>query len=230
MDLGKDLALVGFLVFIEGILSIDNALVLAMMAKHLPPAQQKKALSYGLLGAVVFRLLAIVVATHVIRFRWVKFAGGAYLIYVALHHFLSRKHGEAEREPKRRDFWRTVVMIELLDIAFAVDSILAAVALTRKVWIVFTGGFLGVILIRFAASGFLKVLNRFPGFERTAYLLIVLIGTKIILEGLEIPALDFHTASSPAFIAFWSLMFLCVVSGFRTGTKQKPHSHSASGS
>lgn len=217
MITSQDLLIIGFLVFLEGILSIDNALVLAMMARHLPPEQQKKALTYGLVGAVFFRLAALTVVTHLIRWRWVKFVGGAYLIYIALKHFLSSgKHdaSDAASGKQRQGFWKTVLMIELMDIAFAVDSILAAVALTPKFWLIFTGGFLGVILMRFAAQVFLKLLHRFPGFETTAYLLVLVIGVKVILEGLDLPGLDFHSASSPAFWVFWGMMIACVVRGF----------------
>jgi YkoY family integral membrane protein len=213
-----DLFLIGFLVFLEGILSIDNALVLAMMARHLPPAQQKKALTYGLIGAVVFRLLSLLIVTQLIRWRWVKFVGGGYLIFVAVRHFWEHRTIKDEAKvdkPRGMSFWRTVVMIELMDIAFAVDSILAAVALTNKFWIVFAGGFMGVVMMRFAARGFLVLLKKFPGFETTAYLLVFVIGLKVIVEALHLPGVDFHSASSPSFWVFWGTMLACIVYGFR---------------
>ncbi len=217
----EDIALIGLLIFLEGILSIDNALVLAMMAKHLPPKLQKRALTYGLVGAVVFRFICIGIATQLMAWRWVKFVGGGYLIFIAAKHFLANKHDDPSKEKRQPPgFWKTVLFIELMDIAFAVDSILAAVALTQKVWIVFTGGVLGVILMRFAATAFIRILNRFPGFETTAYLLVFVIGVKVILEGLEIHGLNFHSASSPAFWCFWGTMAACIALGFR---KKKPN-------
>src|SRR5687768_658757 len=126
----QDLVLILFLVFLEGILSIDNALVLAVLAKDLPKEQQRKALTYGLAGAVFFRLIALFFVTQLIQLNWIKFVGGGYLIFIALKHFLK---GDPKDEVKKlsssMNFWRVVLVIELTDIAFALDSILAAVAL-----------------------------------------------------------------------------------------------------
>jgi YkoY family integral membrane protein len=209
-----DLFLIGFLAFLEGILSIDNAIVLAMMAKPLPPAQQKKALTYGLVGAVFFRLAVLAIATKIIHWPWAKILGGGYLLFIGLRHFISGDHHEDAAARKLKgppNFWRTVVMIELMDIAFAVDSILAAVALTDKLWIVFTGGMLGVIMMRYAATVFIKVLAKFPRFERTAYELIILIGMKLLIDAFHLPGIDFHSPSSPGFWAFWGLMALSIL-------------------
>jgi YkoY family integral membrane protein len=215
-----DVMLVGFLAFLEGILSIDNALVLAMMAKHLPAAQQKKALTYGLFGAVVFRIISLFIVTQLMKWTWVKFVGGGYLVFIALNHLLRPQHDEDGNEKKAPvSFWRTVLMIELMDIAFAVDSILAAVALSNKFWIVFTGGFIGVIMMRFAATVFLKLLARFPTFEVAAYLLILVIGVKLIVDGFHFPGVDFHSSNSTAFWVFWGSMLACVLYGFRPKRK-----------
>lgn len=216
MITSSDFILIAFLAFLEGILSIDNALVLALMARHLPKKQQRKALTYGLAGSIIFRLVALSIASQLMKWVWVKFIGGGYLIVVALHHLLRDPVKNPEKLPKfARGFWSTVFLIELMDIAFAVDSILAAVALTNKFWIVFAGGMMGVVLMRFAASVFLKILHRFPNFETTSYLLILVIGTKLVLEGLHLPQLNFHDTSSPSFWGLWITFVLCILYGFR---------------
>ncbi len=223
----QDLFVVGALVFLEGILSIDNALVLALLARDLPEKLQKKALTYGMVGAVVFRALALALVTQLIHLNWIKFVGGGYLIFLAGKHFLvGEKSQDGPTDAKsgsfltgkkplsdRARFWRTVVVIELTDIAFALDSILAAVALTSKFWVVFTGGILGIAMMRFAASIFIRLLGKFPEMETTAYLLVLLVGLKVVLEGFQIPGLDFHSASEPAFWIFWGLMAACVAYG-----------------
>ena len=212
----EDLAIVGLLVFLEGILSIDNALVLAILAKPLAPALRRKALTYGLVGAVVFRLLAVGSAQYLMRWQWVKFVGGGYLVWMAIHHLWQPSAGK--KEASTRDslsFWRIVLLIELTDIAFAVDSILAAVALSPKFWVVFTGGILGVVLMRFAAGAFVKILERFPRFETAAYLLVLIIGLKLVLDGFHLPGVDFHSPKSPAFWVFWGLMLCSIALGFR---------------
>lgn len=215
----QDLFLVLFLAFLEGILSIDNALVLALLARGLPEKQQKKALTYGLAGAVIFRLISLTIITSLVRWHWVKAVGGGYLIFIAIKHLIFPAATEEGKPASRGDFWKVVLIIELTDIAFAVDSILAAVALSSKFWVIFTGGLLGVVMMRFAASIFIKVLRRFPTFETSAYLLVLTIGIKVVLESLRIPALDFHSASHPAFWVFWGIMALWILYGFKPRRK-----------
>ena len=223
----SDLAVVGLLVILEGVLSIDNALVLGLLAKRLPKHQRARALSYGLIGAFVFRVIAICTASLLLQLPFVKFIGGAYLVYIAVKHlFFEAKqeghddiqldeHGHPviidekthepvtgareEEEIEQRSplpiapagksfvgaaFWPTVLVIELTDVAFAVDSILAAMALagsrSEKLWVVITGGIIGVVLMRFAAAIFIRLLEKFPRFEMSAYLLVVVIGLKLL--------------------------------------------------
>src|SRR5688500_14862763 len=221
-----DLLVIGLLVILEGVLSIDNALVLGLLAKRLPKSQQAAALSWGLIGALVFRIAAIATASFLLKWTVVKLLGGGYLVYIAVKHLFFETHEEVEEHvvidaegnpvlvdeagqpltPEQREieikqrlpikldagtyeedapaeapqrtaarktglkpnmahFWWTVLVIELTDIAFAVDSILAAIALVGsppkdtppdafhpKLWVVIVGGFLGVILMRFAAT------------------------------------------------------------------------------
>lgn len=214
---GQDFAIIGLLIFLEGILSIDNALVLAILARKVPQHLQKRALLYGLVGAVFFRFFAISVASYLIHLRWIKFVGGGYLLFLSGKHFLTlgkSKEEEGDGKPKAESFWKMVVLIELTDIAFALDSILAAVALTNKVSLVITGGVIGLLMMRFAATVFLKLLDRFPSFEHTAYLLVAVIGTKVVIEGFEFEGINFHDLSHPAFWVFWSLMAVCICFGF----------------
>jgi YkoY family integral membrane protein len=245
---GTDLAVVVLLVLLEGILSIDNALVLGLLAKRLPKHQRPRALSYGLIGAFVFRFIAIALATFLLKWTFAKFLGGAYLIYIAVRHLffesrekqpdevvvdeegelqlvdsvthqpLSREREELELKERvpfdiesdeartaaatpasakeaMRKFWWTVFVIEMTDIAFAVDSIVAAIgvvgspprgtppdAVHPKLWVVILGGFLGVVVMRFAAVLFIRLLEKFPRFEVAAYLLVIVIGGKLLAD------------------------------------------------
>lgn len=229
----SDLAAIGFLIFLEGILSIDNALVLALIVSTLPAHQQKRALTYGIVGAVVFRLIAIAMAAYLMHWTWVKFLGGGYLIYLSLHYWwTSRKEKEEEQSEggsaaKERNFWMTVLIVELTDIAFAIDSILTAVALSNKLWVVMTGGVLGLIMMRFAATIFIKLLKRFPRFEPTAYLLVFIIGTKLLIDGFHFPAVNFHDHRNPAFWIFWVSMLLCFLFGFSKQAEKAAKEHNA---
>jgi predicted tellurium resistance membrane protein TerC len=132
-----------------------------------------------------------------------------------------------------------VAVIELTDIAFAIDSILAAIALVGspppdhvgphpKLWVVITGGILGVVLMRFAAVVFIRLLERFPRFETSAYLLVTVIGGKLVLDwAVNTPEnphiLDFHDPSGIAFWIFWLLMLLCLSIGFVPTSAKSDH-------
>ncbi len=214
-----DVVTIGVLIFLEGVLSIDNALVLAVIARGVKPELQKKVLTYGLAGAVFFRMTAIFFAKTLIHFTWIKFVGGGYLLWLALKYFfLTDKNPEIETVS--RGFWTTVLMVELTDMAFAVDSILAAVALSDKYWVIVTGGLIGTFLMRFAANQSIRLLHSFPNLEKTAYLLITVVGVKVVLEGCKIKGVDFHSYASPWFWGQWILMGLIIIYGFKKNQKE----------
>jgi YkoY family integral membrane protein len=214
--LSQDIVTIGLLIFLEGVLSIDNAVVLALLAGRLPHHLQKKALTYGLIGAMVFRFIALAMASYLMNWNWVKFVGGGYLLYVSISHWLKGKEDtKVPKDRSSRNFWKTVILIELMDIAFAVDSILAAVAISHKFWVIYTGGVIGMLAMRFSAGIFINLLKKFPNFEEAAYVLVCIIGLKLIVDGFHIEALNFHSPQSPAFWVFWSAMFLTILYGFK---------------
>ncbi|MNI49781.1 Inner membrane protein alx [compost metagenome] len=173
--------IIGTLVVLEGLLSADNALVLAVMVKHLPKEQQKKALFYGLLGAYIFRFIAIGVGTFLVKITWIKVAGGLYLMWIAINHLFLKKGGDdGEVKNKGLSFWRTVLAVEIMDIAFSIDSVLAAFGVSEEVWVLFLGGLLGVLMMRGVAQVFLKLIDAIPELERTAFFMILFIGIKMI--------------------------------------------------
>ncbi|WP_338554924.1 TerC family protein [Paenibacillus sp. KS-LC4] len=184
--------IIGTLIILEGLLSADNALVLAVMVKHLPKEQQKRALFYGILGAYIFRFLAIGFGTYLVTFTAVKFLGAAYLLYIA-YKGLFKGGGEDSVENKGQSFWRTVIAVELMDIAFSIDSVIAAFGVSKEVWVLFLGGILGVLMMRGVAQVFLKLIEKIPELEKTAFFLIALIAVKMILGAfhIEIPHLYF---------------------------------------
>jgi YkoY family integral membrane protein len=184
--------LIGTLVLMEGLLSSDNALVLAVMVKDLPEKQRKKALFYGLIGAYLFRFLAIGVGVYLIEILWVKLIGGGYLAWLSIQYFYKKyKHFETTPEvPNVKKsgllirlfgtFWGTVVSVELMDIAFSVDSILAAFGVSQEIWVLFVGGILGVLMMRGVAGIFLRLIDKIPELESAAYLLIAFIAVKMV--------------------------------------------------
>jgi YkoY family integral membrane protein len=188
----SDFVTIGLLVLLEGLLSADNALVLALMILGLPRRDQKKALKYGLVGAFAFRTLATLLATYLIRIEWVKLLGGAYLLYLAYQHFMRGGGAENRGKPQPAKpwlglsaLWGTVVKVEMVNIAFSVDSILVAVAMSSKIWVVLTGGLLGIVAIRVVIGQSLTLVRRYRFIVDGAFILIAWVGCKLLLEYLN---------------------------------------------
>jgi len=176
------------LVIIEGLLSVDNALAIAAMASHLPGKQKYWALKVGIIGAYVFRGLALLLASFIIENEWVKALGAAYLIHLMAHHFASKHEPEVDESGQLvgkaagRGFWMTVASIELMDLSLGVDNVVAAVALSDKMWVVCTGVFIGILALRFVAGKCIKLIEKFPVLEHTAFLLIGFVGLLLVAE------------------------------------------------
>jgi YkoY family integral membrane protein len=184
-----DFVTIGLLVLLEGLLSADNAMVLAILVLGLPKAQQKKALRYGILGAFGFRFLATLFAAQMIQLSWVKLVGAAYLLYLPYAHFFRSGGAEERRSPRAAKawpglspFWTTVIKVELTDIVFAVDSILVAVAMSPKLWVIITGGLLGILAMRLLIGQLLSLVQRYPVLVDAAFVIIAWVGLKLLIE------------------------------------------------
>ena len=187
-----DLLTIGLLVLLEGLLSADNALVMAIMVLGLPKREHKKALRYGLVGAFGFRIIATLLAVYLIRLGWVKLLGGLYLLYLAYSHFWSGQTDEERRAaPPAKPwlglsaFWAAVVRIELVNLAFSIDSILVAVAVSPKLFVVLSGGILGIIAMRLVVGQMIAVIERYPALVDGAFIIIAWVGLKLIVEYLH---------------------------------------------
>ncbi|QNF29828.1 TerC family protein [Metabacillus elymi] len=220
------------LILLEGLLSADNALVLAIMAKHLPEEQQKKAINIGLLLAFIFRIGAIFIISYLFHVWQVQAIGAAYLIFISLKHLL-KKHND-EKEKKVKSYGMTVAQIALADIAFAVDSILAAVALVvdlpdtpmreiggmdgAKFIVIIIGAIAGLIVIRFAAGVFVKLLTKRPSLEKAAMLLVGWVGVKLLMHTLAHPSVHIISHDFVEGVIwksiFWSVMLLIAIGGW----------------
>ncbi len=195
--LGQDLQAAGLIIFnliiIESLLSVDNAAVLATMVLDLPKDQRKKALKYGILGAYVFRGICLVLAEKIIKIWWLKPLGGLYLLWLAIDYFRSRNTPKADDDTlnkaestiyqtflkKLGPFWATVILVEIMDLAFSIDNVLAVVAYTDNIYLVWIGVFIGILAMRFVAQGFVKLMERFPFLEVSAFVVIGILGVKL---------------------------------------------------
>lgn len=195
-----DFLTIGLLVVLEGLLSADNALVLAIIVLGLPKKDQKKALRYGILGAFFFRILAILLAVHLIQVGFVKLIGAAYLLWLSYSHFFGHSEGESRRAIKPATgmlgltpFWATVAKVELTDIVFAVDSILVAVAMSPKQWVIITGGVLGIVAMRLVIGQLLRIVRRYPALVDGAFIIIAWVAIKLLVEYLNSEGfIEFH--------------------------------------
>jgi YkoY family integral membrane protein len=189
----SDLFTVGILIILEGLLSADNAMVMAVMVLGLPEHQRHKALRYGLIGAFVFRFLTTLVAFWLIRLAFAKLIGGLYLLYLPYQHFMGSGESTEERRtpPKAKPwlglpaFWATVVKVELMNLVFSIDSILAAVAMSPKIWVVMAGGILGIIAMRIVVGQLLALIQRYPAIVDGAFIIIAWVGIKLVVEYLH---------------------------------------------
>lgn len=205
-----------FLVLLEGILSLDNALALSVMVRHLPRDQQRKVLTWGIWGAFGFRFLALFFLNSIMHLRWVKMLGAIYLLCVAFKGIISEEPEIKVLSPSSRlGFWSNVLLVELVDLAFSVDSMLASISISKNYLIVVMGGILGIIMMRLAASFFIIMMHNFPRMASISYYLIFIIAVKLLLEGLPLRGVDFHSSHDPLAWIFWFSLAGCFFYGFK---------------
>lgn len=185
----SDIITILLLIALEGVLSADNAMVLAVRVLGLPKHQQNKALRYGMLSAFTMRATATALAVHLIALGWVKLVGAAYLLWLPYAHFFRAEHapGKSKIPPATpwlglNAFWATVVKVELTDIVFAIDSILVAVAISSKLWVIISGGILGIVMMRLLIGQLLPLIRKYPPLVDGAFLIIAWVAIKLLLE------------------------------------------------
>lgn len=194
-------AIFATLILLEGVLSFDNAAVLAAMVRKLPVEQRSKALYYGLVGAYTFRVLAILAAAWIIRYPVLKLAGGVYLLYLAVKHLFFRPHTQHVEHSFLTKlgfsgFWAVVISIELADLAFAIDQVIVAVALTDEIVLIIAASLVAILFLRLSAVYMTRLMDWFPQLEKLAYVAVGFVGLKLVVvdvahrigyESFEIP-------------------------------------------
>lgn len=196
---GASLAIIGNLIIIESLLSVDNAAVLATMVMDLPEKQRNKALKYGIWGAYIFRGLAMIFASFLIQIWWLKPIGGLYLLYLVYDFWKGKQTSENEDDILDKNsnwlyrstvgalgsFWSTVAIVELMDMAFSIDNVFAAVAFSNNIILICTGVFIGILAMRFIAQWFVKLMGTYTFLETSAFVVIAILGLKLCLSILE---------------------------------------------
>lgn len=233
------------LIVLEGLLAADNAVVMAVMVKHLPKDQQKKALFYGLFGAFVFRFAALFMITFLVNIWQIQALGAAYLLFISIKNIYDQRKGHGDDHPdakprKQSGFWMTVLKVELADIAFALDSMLAAVALAvtlpelgnfniggingGQFSVMLLGGIVGLIIMRFAARQFVTLLEKYPALETAAFLIVGWVGVKLVVLTLAHPTLQIIDPAFPHSTIwktiFWVVLAGIALNGYFSGVRQ----------
>lgn len=230
--IGQDLKsalpiILGIIVF-EGVLSVDNAAVLATMVRKLPPHLRGRALRIGLLFGLVLRGGCLLAVNFLTRVWWVGPLGGLYLLWLAFQHFTKHQHVDEIAEDAvqhegnwlfRRTarvigvFWATVLSVEIMDLMFSIDNVLVANALTDKIPLICMGVFVGILAMRFAAQGFVKLMHIYPFLETCAFLVVGLLGVKLVaglLGHFQAESPIAHLIESQTFKIWWSVFMLLI--------------------
>ncbi|MBA3828150.1 MAG: TerC family protein [Taibaiella sp.] len=193
------IAIIVNLILIESLLSVDNAAVIATMVLDLSRAQRAKALSYGIVGAYIFRGLCLLFASFLIKIWWLKPLGGLYLIYLFVKYFITKAKGSNKHDQVDKQnswfynkiikavgpFWATVLLVEVMDLAFSIDNVFAAVAFTDNIVLVWIGVFIGILAMRLVAKGFVTLMEKFPFLETSAFVVLGVLGFKLAISVLE---------------------------------------------
>ena len=177
------------IVSLELILSADNAVALASITKKLNNIElQKKALNIGILIALLLRILVILTAQYFLNFWPVKLLGGLYLISLSISKFISINNSDTNDSNdisirnSSTSLIQVIFLLAITDLAFSIDSITAAVAISDQFLLVITGAIIGVIALRFTSGLFIKWLERYVYLEKAGYIAVALIGIKLIIQ------------------------------------------------
>ncbi len=179
--------LLPIIVSLELVLSADNAVALASITKNLNNIElQKKALNVGIFIALLLRILVILTAQFILNFWPVKLIGGIYLISLSITKILAINKNTTidniNSVSSNTSLFNVILLLSVTDLAFSIDSITAAVAISDQFLLVITGAIIGVIALRFTSGLFIKWLEIYLNLEKAGYIAVGLIGLKLIIQ------------------------------------------------
>ncbi|MDX2215310.1 MAG: hypothetical protein SFY66_18755 [Oculatellaceae cyanobacterium bins.114] len=173
------------LIALEAVLSADNAIALAALAQGMSDSKmQRQALNLGLVVAFVLRVTLILTATWVIQFWQFELLGAAYLLWLVFQYFTSNKteDGHEHHGPRFTSLWQAIPMIALTDVAFSLDSVTTAIAVSQETWIVLVGGAIGILTLRLMAGLFIRWLTEYEHLEDAGYITVAFVGLRLLLK------------------------------------------------
>jgi YkoY family integral membrane protein len=181
------LLLLPVLIALEAVLSADNAIALAAIAQGLEDKKlERQALNLGLLVAYVLRMLLILTATWVTKYWQFEVLGAAYLLWLVFQYFTSDEDKEHHHHgPRFTNLWQAIPTIALTDLAFSLDSVTTAIAVSKQTWLVLLGGTIGVITLRFMAGLFIRWLGEYVHLEDAGYCTVALVGVRLMVRAIN---------------------------------------------
>ncbi len=200
---------IAMLVVMEGLLSVDNILAIASLASELPENERKTALRLGMVGAYVYRAVALLFASFIVQSHAMLILGAAYLIHLMAEHFSGLKmEDDTESKPASpRTFWGTVIAIQFLDLSLSLDNVIVAVGVAPgQLWIVYTGVFLGLLTLWLMASMSLRLVQAYPILQHAAFLLIGFVGFALLVESTT----HAHMGKLEKFLGSFIIIALCM--------------------
>ncbi|MBU6229627.1 MAG: DUF475 domain-containing protein [Cyanobacteria bacterium REEB459] len=179
------LLLLPVLIALEAILSADNAIALAAISQGLDGEDlQKQALNIGLVVAFILRMALILTAGWVLQFWQFEVLGAAYLLWLSFNHFTTatetnqhHRHG-----PSFKKLWQAIPIIAFTDLAFSLDSVTTALALSKQVVVILLGGAIGVLTLRFMAGLFIRWLEEFEHLEDAGFITVAFVGLRLLIR------------------------------------------------
>ena len=173
------------LILLEAVLSADNAIALAAIAKSIQePESQRKALDIGLVGAYILRITLIFAATWVIKYWQFELLGAIYLLWLVVNYFFFTEEEESDenRTLGFKSLWQVIPTIAITDLAFSLDSVTSAIAITEDTWLIIAGGTIGIVILRFLAGLFIRWLQEYTYLEDAGFITVGFVGIRLLLK------------------------------------------------
>ena len=209
------LTLLPILIILEILLSADNAIALASLTKSLKNSEDRtRALNIGITISLILRIFLILLSAFLLKFLIIRILAGFYLIYLFFSNVILKGKNYSNEEIKKDNstfnkinFIKVVALLSVTDLAFSIDSITTAVAISDQYILVVTGAVIGVIALRFTSEIFLRLIEYFTRLEMAGYIAILIIGSKLILNTIFVESFlpDFY---------FYILILISFVWGF----------------
>lgn len=201
------LLLLPVLIALEAVLSADNAIALASIAQGLHDRKlEQRALNIGLVLAYILRILLIIGGSWALNFWQFELAGALYLLWLVFQYFTSEIETETKHhKPRFQSLWQVIPILALTDLAFSLDSVTTAIALSQETWLILLGGTIGMIALRFMAGLFIRWIEEFTHLETAGYLAVAFVGLRLLLRVIN-PAIvpsEWLMLSAIALVFLW---------------------------